>query len=152
VADYVTYLPSLMDCLTAKDSDRIPARINVNQAPRTILAGIPGMTSELADEIISRRQPDPAAAESYHRHETWLLCEGVVTLEQMKSLMPFTTAGGSVYRAQVVGYYDDQGPCARIEVVLDATTRPARVVFWRDLSHLGPGYSLETLGVEAPDG
>ncbi len=151
LASYLTYLPTLMDYLTATGSERIPARININQASETILAGIPGITSEVVDEIISRRQPDPATAESYHRHETWLLCEGIVTLEEMKLLMPLVSAGGSVYRAQVVGYFDEEGPTARIEVVLDATESPARVVFWRDLSHLGPGYPPETLGVEAPN-
>jgi len=151
LASFVTYLPTLMDSLTATESERLPARININQASSTILAGIPGMTSEVVDEIINRRQPDPLAAESYHRHETWLLCEGIVTLDQMKLLMPLVTAGGSVYRAQVVGYFDEGGPSARIEVVLDATQSPARVVFWRDLSHLGRGYPPETLGLEAPD-
>jgi len=151
LASYVTYLPTLMDYLTVTGSDRIPARININQASPTMLAGIPGLTSEMVDEIISRRQPDRAAAEPYQRHATWLLCEGLVTLDQMKVLMPMVTGGGSVYRAQVVGYFDEGGPAARIEVVLDATQSPARVVFWRDLSHLGPGYPPETLGVEAPD-
>jgi len=33
--------------------------------------------------------------------------------------------------------------------VIDATTKPPRIVFWRDLTHLGRGYPLETLGVEA---
>ena len=36
---------------------------------------------------------------------------------------------------------------ALIEAVLDATTTPARLVFFRDISHLGRGYPLEILGV-----
>ncbi|OHB79216.1 MAG: hypothetical protein A2V98_11115 [Planctomycetes bacterium RBG_16_64_12] len=137
--------------MTANTSTLLPARININQAPRTVLAGIPGMTSEILEEILSRREMDPAAAESYRRHETWILCDGLVTLDEMKNMMPFVTGGGNVYRAWVVGYFDQGGPTARIEVVLDATTSPARVILWRDLSHLGPGYPLETLGVGAPD-
>ncbi len=41
-----------------------PARININQAPRCILMGIPGMTEEIADKIIAEREPeaDPRAA------------------------------------------------------------------------------------------
>jgi len=146
-----TYLPTLMDNLTANPAELLPARININQASSAVLAGIPGMTSEILDQIITQRQPDPATAESYCRNETWILCDGIVTLDQMKALMPFVTAGGNVFRAQVVGYFDQQGPSARIEVVLDASTSPARVVFWRDISHLGRGYSQETLGIEAPD-
>jgi hypothetical protein len=150
-AEMLTYLTTLMDYLTVVESEQIPARINVNQAPATILAGIPGMTSELVDEIIARRQPDPSLAEDYQRHATWLLCDGAVTLDQMKQLMPFVTAGGSVYRAQVVGFFEEEGPSARIEVVLDASSSPARVVFYRDLTHLGQGYAPETLGIQTPE-
>jgi len=32
-------------------------------------------------------------------------------------------------------------------VVIDATVKPPKVVFWRDLSHLGRGYAVETLGI-----
>jgi len=145
-----TYLPTLMDYVTTTESKVLPARINVNQAPSAVLAGVPDMTSEILEQIISQRQTDPAAAESYQRQETWILCDGIVTLDEMKALMPFLTGGGSVYRTQVVGCFDQEGPATRIEVVLDATTSPARVIFWRDLTHLGRGYPLDTLGA-TPD-
>jgi hypothetical protein len=120
----------------------------------------------------------------------------------MKALQPFITTGGSVYRGQIVGYFDDGGPSHRVEVVVDAsplnannaitltspnsqsTTDPTttstdptststdstsgtgtssgstaqsttstqpvigvpRILFWRDISHLGRGFSLDTLG------
>ena len=66
--------------------------------------------------------------------------------------MPFVCAGGSVYRAQVIGYYDDGRAASRLEVVLDATQQPARVLLWRDISHLGRGYALETLGLGSASG
>jgi hypothetical protein len=79
------------------------------------------------------------------------LAEGLVLLEDMKKMMPFLTGGGSVFRAQAIGYFDQGGATARIEVVLDATERPARVIFWRDLSHLERGYPLEILGTDTPE-
>jgi len=45
----------------------------------------------------------------------------------MKQLLPFITAGGDVYRARVVGFFDAAGPLARQEVIIDATQRPAVV-------------------------
>jgi hypothetical protein len=57
-----------------------------------------------------------------------------------------------VYRAQVVGYYQDGEASARAEVIVDATGDIPRVVFWRDISHLGRGYSVETLGAMALPG
>jgi len=142
------FLSIMMDNLTVNTSPIIPGRININQATRTVLAGIPGMTDEILEEILSRRQKDPADRLPARRHETWILGEAIVSLEEMKALIPFVCAGGSVYRAQFVGYFDEEGPSARIEAILDATNRPARVLFWRDMSHLGRGYPLETLGIE----
>ncbi len=142
------YMSDLMDNVTVNPSPIIPGRININQASRTVLSGIPGISEETVDEIISERQPDPLEADPERRHETWILAEGIVTLEEMKELMPFVTGGGNVFQAQFIGYFDSGGPPVRIEATIDATTRPARVISWRDISHLGRGYALETLGVE----
>jgi hypothetical protein len=142
-------LTNLMDNCTINSSPVIPGRININQAPKVILAGIPGLTADMVDQIISRRVVNPKDADATRRYETWLMDEGIVTLDQMKALMPFVTGGGSVFRAQVIGYFDEGGPAARLEVVIDATATPPRVVFWRDISHLGRGYPVEILGTEA---
>jgi hypothetical protein len=80
-----------------------------------------------------------------------LYSKGIVTLPEMKQLFPYVCAKGSAYRAQVIGYFDKGGPAARIEVVIDASSSPPRMVFWRDMTHLGRGYPLETLGVQATD-
>jgi hypothetical protein len=50
-----------------------------------------------------------------------------------------------VFRAQVVGYFDDPGPSGRAEVVIDATRSPPRQIYWKDLRLLGPGYTAAEL-------
>jgi len=75
-----------------------------------VLAGIPGMTDTILEAILSERNPDPAQADPERRYETWLLANGIVTLEEMKAMQPFVCGGGNVYRAQVVGYYEQDGP------------------------------------------
>ena len=142
------YMPQLMDHVTVNPAGTIPGRININQAPRTVLLGIPGMTPEIADQIILRRDVAPTSDKPNRRHETWLLQEAVVTLEEMKTMMPFITGGGDVYRCQVVGYFQGGQAASRSEVIFDATYTLPRIVFWRDISHLGRGYALETLGVD----
>jgi type II secretory pathway component PulK len=146
------YMKLLMDNTTVNPSPLIPGRININQAPRVVLAGIPGMTPEILEEILTRRQKDPVDRPENRQYETWIYTEGIVTLAEMKALMPFITGGGHVFRGQFVGYFDGGGPSARVEAVLDATVRPARVLFWRNLSYLGRGYPLETLGIELETG
>ena len=147
-ASMADYLPKLMDNVTAYAEKTISGRININQASRTVLLAIPGMTSDAVDQIVAGRVPDLVEADPSQLYETWVLTEGIVTLEEMKQMMPHICTGGSVFRAQIVGYFDDGGPSARIEVVLDATNQPPSVVFWRDMTNLGRGYPLEVLGTE----
>lgn len=147
-----SYLPDLMDQVAVATASPLAGRININQAPRVLLEGIPGITPEIVEKIIGEREPNPSLALASRRHETWIFSEGLVTLEEMKTLIPFVTAGGCVYRAQVFGYFDQGGPAVRIEVLLDASKQPARIVFWRDISNLGRGYPLEILGTGADFG
>jgi hypothetical protein len=70
----------------------------------------------------------------------------------MKQLMPLITAGGSVYRAQVVGgFFVADAPVHRVEVLVDATKKPAIVRRRWELRDLGRGYTPEVLGAEADD-
>jgi hypothetical protein len=142
------FLPQLMENCTANQGTSIPGRICINQAPRELLLGIPGITEDIVNEIISRRTAEVEDENLNRNFETWLLAEAIVTLEEMRTLTPFITAGGDVFRAQVVGYFQGGGPAARTEVVFDATGTTPRLLFWRDMSHLGRGYALETLGVD----
>ncbi|MGD0900701.1 MAG: hypothetical protein ABR915_22950, partial [Thermoguttaceae bacterium] len=140
-----TYLPKFQDKTTTSSNPSIPGRINVNQAPQAVLRCIPGLTEDLVQQIIARRTPDPATADPGRTYGTWLLTEGIVTFDAMKKLMPLVTGGGSVYRAQVAGFYEAGQPVVRLEAIIDATKRPARVVSWKDLTRLGGGYSLDVL-------
>jgi type II secretory pathway component PulK len=141
------YIQQLMDYATVNPAATIPGRININQAPATVLRGIPGMTPEIVDKIISQRTVDTATADPARRYETWLLAENIVDLPTMKTLMPFICGSGSACRAQIVGYFQGGQAHGRAEVVFDATSPLPRILLWRDLTHLGRGYSFETLGV-----
>ncbi len=145
------YLPKLMDNLAVNAAPAIPGRLNVNQAPRLLLAGVPGLNSTAIDQIIANRDVTLGQQRPEQVHETWLLTDGIVKLEQMKRLMALVTTGGSVYRAQVVGFFDAEGPGDRMEVVIDATQKPPVVRRRWELRELGPGYSREVLGVPAAD-
>jgi type II secretory pathway component PulK len=137
-----TYLPKLFaNCTTA--SKAVAGRININQASHTVLLCIPHMTSDLADAIISQRAQDPNAATDVDECPAWPLIKGLMPLSTMKSLMPYITAGGGVYRAQVIGSFEKGNTSARVEVVIDATQIPSRIVFWKDISRLQGGFPVE---------
>ncbi|MDG1809638.1 MAG: type II secretion system protein GspK [Pirellulaceae bacterium] len=146
-------LPLLMENLTTVDSDNIPGRINIMQAPRAILAGIPGMTDDILQGILDYREfelNDPGLTDLNKKYETWIMLPPtpLVDLETMKTMMPFICCGGDVYRAEIVGYFDDNVATSRAEVILDTTEPLPRILFWRDKSHLQRGYSVESLGTD----
>ncbi|MBW8885027.1 MAG: general secretion pathway protein GspK, partial [Planctomycetia bacterium] len=141
-----TYLPQLMDYCTVNPAATIPGRININQCSAMALAGIPGMTSDISSKILTQRTVDLANADPSRRYETWILTENIVTLDQMKVLMPFICGSGAAYRCQVVGFFQDGKAYSRAECVFDATSPLPRILLWRDLTHLGRGYSMEMLG------
>lgn len=142
------YLDKLLDHTTINPALTIPGRININQAPATILRGIPGMTEEILSQLLARRKVVDEDEIGNRRHETWLATLGVCTLDEMRLLAPFITSGGNVHRGQVVGYFQGGTAASRAEVVFETTGPLPRVLFWRDLSHLGRGYTVETLGVD----
>ena len=136
-----SYLPVLLDQTTVVPDAVLRGRVNVNAAPRAVLRGVPGMEEHLVESIVSGRRT--AGDDPERRHPTWLLTDGLVDVQQMKVLLPHVTCGGQVYRAQVIGYFEEGGPIARAEVVVDATVTPPRPVSWTDLRLRGRGFSHE---------
>jgi hypothetical protein len=144
-------IPTMMASLTTNEGFTIPGRINIMQAPRRILEGIPYLDADQVDNLIYKRGDDfeldqPDGADLNRKYETWLLVEGVVDLATMKQLMPYICTGGSVYRAEIVGYFADGAGTSRAEVVLDTTVPIPRVLFWRDKSHLKGSFSIDAMG------
>ncbi len=143
------YMPALMGNLTTQDFDRLPGRINLNECPAELLYGIPLLDAETVDAIVDARAQNNDTEN--RRYETWLLVEGLVTIDQMRLLMPLLTGGGDAYRAQVVGYYEQGNLFSRAEMIIDATTINPDLVLYRDLSHLGRGFDVAVLGIQALD-
>lgn len=143
-------LPKLLDTLSTSNDEYIDGRININQARREILLGIPGVTEDLVEKIIQGQkldqngQPSPEVIQQ-HNTTGWLFFEGLVDLPTMQTLDPYFTARGDVYRAQVFGFFEGGGPITRLEAMIDGTQNPPRVIFQRDLNDLGHGYSRTQL-------
>lgn len=131
----------LLDVARSEPSERTAGRININLASRPVLLTVPGMTEVLADQILAQRNPAVDRLSGEQRHATWLIADGLVTLEEFKPMFPFLTTGGDVYSCQVVGFFDDGTARARAQVVLDRSGDSTRLLSWENLSKLGPGFS-----------
>jgi hypothetical protein len=142
-------LPKLLDGLSTQTEPVLRGRVNINQAPKQVLLGIPGLDEERVDQILSMRFSEPTDELPGSEYPTWLLTSAIVTLDEMKALLPYVTCRGGVYRGQIVGYFEE-GPAARAEVVFDTTSDQPRQLFWREIGHLGRGFAAATLGAGGP--
>lgn len=141
------YLPMLMDKVTTVEATMLPGRININEAPREILAGLPGIDSETLDKLLEARSQ--SADTENRKFETWPMVEGILTLQQMRTLAPLLTGGGDVMRVQSVGYFEQSAGFSRIEAVIDGSMPAPTIVLYRKFDHLGRGFSQSTLGQRA---
>lgn len=143
------YIPVLFDVLTVVEGAEIPGRINVNQVRLETLLGLPNMTQEMAEAIVAGSPSmatgatavDPALITT----GAWLVTQGIVDVKTMSRLDRYVTGRGNVFRAQVVGYFEEGGGHTRLEAVIDATQSPARILSVTDLSELGRGYRQSVL-------
>jgi len=136
----------LLDLCTTVNSPAVIGRVNINEAARPVLEGIPGMPSAAVEQILVRRPLAGEVQDEGRRHPTWLWSEGIVDLPTMRQLMPYLTCGGDTYRGQIVGFFTgSETAFTRIEIVIDASVDPARRVYYKDLTLLGSGYPLAML-------
>lgn len=140
-------LPRILDALSIKPDKYILGRININHARREVMMGIPNIPPTAAEAIVNAQAMAPVTGDPNSDRATtgWLLMNGIVDLPTMQAIDPYITAGGDVFHLQSVGYYERGGPSARIEAVIDATQDPPTVLFMRDLTDLGRGFSAQLL-------
>ena len=130
-AKYERFL-RLLDEAVTDSAIVVRGRINVNEASRPVLEAVPELTPDLVTTILERRKPGTET----QRHAVWLLAEGIVDKEIMKTLSRRLTTGGDVYRLQAAGFFDGTSSFHRAEAVLDATVKPPKMVFYKELSPL----------------
>ncbi len=138
-------LPLLLDEVTTVQGIEIPARINVNTAPRTVLSALPGLSPADVENIIDHR-PSFSSAEPpdpIYQTPAWLITQANFSPQTLRTLDRYITARSQVYRVQSVGYFDGGGPAARVEAVIDTNAGRPRIIYWRDLTELGKGYNLQ---------
>lgn len=151
-------LAILLDKCTVDDGAEVTPRINVNTAPLTVLAALPGMTETDVNTIISSRGgqslSDPAVSTG-----AWLMTVAEMPPDKFKLLEPYISGRSWTYRVQSVGYAGPppgaegmparRGTVARVEAVIDVGSRTTdgtffgypRIVYFRDLTDLGRGFN-----------
>ena len=109
-----------------------------------MLLALPGLAATDVSTIMSTR-PDPNSTtppDPKFATVAWLLTDANLSASTLKTLDRFITARTQVYRVQVVGHFANGGPASRIEAVIDTNRGRPRIVYWRDLTELEPGFDL----------
>ncbi|MSR52524.1 MAG: hypothetical protein EXS09_04455 [Gemmataceae bacterium] len=143
----VDLLGKMLDKTTTQQGAELPAKVNVNTAPRAVLLTLPGITETDADSIQAKRPQylDGESPDAKFATIAWLLGDNTLTVAKMQALERYLTARTQVYRVQSIGYFDEAGPMARVEAVIDTNQGKPRIVYYRDLTDLGRSIDPRTL-------
>lgn len=126
-------LGKLFQTATLFENSIVPARINVNTAPKEVLSAIPEMTEADVQLILSARSQIP-----FNSTPAWLLADAGMKLDTLRKIDKYVTTRTQVFRVHSVGQFaDGKGPMARIEAIIDTNYGRPRIVQWRDWTELG---------------
>ncbi|MBA2225481.1 MAG: type II secretion system protein GspK [Thermogemmata sp.] len=128
-------LPVLLDKISTREAVEMIPRLNVNTASREALLGLPGLTETDVDNILAVRDNIvPFSLEAMTG--AWLLTEAGLSVSKFRNLERLITGTSMVYRVEVVGYFAEGGPTARVEAVIDSNLGAPRILYFRDLGDL----------------
>ncbi|MBA4189836.1 MAG: hypothetical protein C0467_17780 [Planctomycetaceae bacterium] len=127
--------PTLLDKIATKEAVEMVPRLNVNNAPREVLLGLPGLTDADVDTIVGARDGVLPGTPEFSSG-AWLVTAANLTPPKFKAIEKYVTGSSMVYRVQSVGYLAGGGPVARVEAVIDSNLGAPRIVYFRDLGDL----------------
>lgn len=118
----------MVDRITITDEEIIPGRININTAPREVLATLPGLDESLAQRICVWRETLPEGFKTIGD----LLDLPDMTIERFKRLAPRITVRSNVFTIHSLGRTSATGMRHEIEAVIDRGADPDKLLYWRE--------------------
>jgi nucleotide-binding universal stress UspA family protein/DNA uptake protein ComE-like DNA-binding protein len=108
-------------------------KINPLTAPRSVLMCLPGVTSQVADQLISARQQAQSGGIDITTTDWAVQALGGAG----QGVSQYLTATSSQYSADIVAATADGRSFRHVKIVIDTTTSPPRIVFRKDLTEQG---------------
>jgi type II secretory pathway component PulK len=108
-------------------------RINVNTAPREILACLPGLTDTVIDSILSARQSNGFGA----TNTDWF--QKAILQNNPAAILPLVTGSAYQFSADIVAVSNNGRAFRRARIVVDAYDQqsPPKIVYRHDLTDCG---------------
>lgn len=85
----------ILDAFTTTDDEFVLGRVDLNTAPAEVLACIPGIDAEAAEEIVFRRE---RVADEMRLTRAWPMLEGIVSPEQFEEAVDYLTTRSAQWR------------------------------------------------------
>jgi DNA uptake protein ComE-like DNA-binding protein len=143
-------LSRVMDRVSIDLRPEFRGRVNIELADREVLLAIPEMDPATADQIIFHRG-FASIGSAQHIHPTWLLEQGIVDLNRMKSLLAHVTTGGDVFSAEVVAYFVDRPMLVYNEIAVDGVAPGHSQLYCRDLRDRELSFPIQMLYAKGTD-
>ncbi len=121
----------IADRLTTSRDEELVGLINVNTAPRQVLLCLPELDESDVDALIERRMETGADLSSV----AWVA--DALPAEKGIAIGGHITVRSFQYSADIVSVSGDGRAYKRYRVVVDARSSPPRVLYRKDLTHLG---------------
>ncbi len=121
------WLAENLDELTLTDDERLPAKVNVNTAPREVLLTLPQVTEDVAEQIISHRASDSGPFDTLGE----LRSSGVLNDRQFRAVAERLVVRSHVFQIDATGK-SARGIRRRVVAAVDRGVAPMRVLYWRE--------------------
>ncbi|MFN0132318.1 MAG: helix-hairpin-helix domain-containing protein [Phycisphaerales bacterium] len=128
-----------LDFLTTTPDPFLPGKIDLMTAPARVLAAVPGISREAADEIVRARE---SLADDLRITPTWPVSEGILDADQMQQALDHVVTRSMQWRVRVevgIAPAEGDGPLERrmvLEAVLDVASERPRVAYLREIGPL----------------
>ena len=134
-------LPLLLDKTSASSGYELSPRINVNTAPREVMLALPGLVESEVDNLISTRA-SLTPTEPGTLSGAWIVTQAKLPADKFKNIEKYISGRTYTYRIHSVGYFGTAGgPVSRVEAVVDTALGLPRILYYRDLTDLGRGFT-----------
>ncbi len=124
--------------ITVESGAMLPGKVNVNTAPAAVLACIPGIGDDKAEELVSYRQSNAAGSTSV----AWV--KEVLSESEALEAGPYLTGQSYQFTADIAAVGKFGRGYRRTRFVFDTTEGAAKIIYRQNLSHLGWALGTET--------
>ncbi|MCA9278522.1 MAG: helix-hairpin-helix domain-containing protein [Phycisphaeraceae bacterium] len=159
-----------LDAVTTTSDWFLPGRVDINHAPKEVLAALPGLDADKAEQIASMRE---RLDEDTLQSPYWLIEHDIITVEEIPQLIDHITTRSMQWRIRVeagikratepgeeatdefgmlLNDLDDLSQRVVYEAVIDVGSQQPRVAYLRDVTQLDLATSWANLVGYGTDG